>query len=45
MSDTDLFLAALQHADQVAVREQLARDPRLRDRLSEAALLHLSQGH
>ncbi len=36
MSDTDLFLAALQHADQAAVREQLARDPGLRDRLSEA---------
>jgi ankyrin repeat protein len=36
ISDTDLFLAALQHADQVAVREQLARDPGLRDRLSEA---------
>jgi ankyrin repeat protein len=36
MSDTDLFLAALQHADQAAVREQLARDPELPDRLSEA---------
>jgi ankyrin repeat protein len=36
MSDTDLFLAALQHADQAAVREQLARDPGLRDRVSEA---------
>ena len=36
ISDTDLFLAALQHADQAAVREQLARDPGLRDRLSEA---------
>ena len=34
-SDTDLFLADLQHADQAAVREQLARDPGLRDRLSE----------
>jgi ankyrin repeat protein len=36
ISGTDLFLAALQHADQDAVREQLARDPGLRDHLSEA---------
>ena len=35
ISDTDLFLAALQHADHDTVREQLARDPGLRDRLSE----------
>ena len=33
-SDTDRFLAALQHADQDAVREQLARDPGLLDRLT-----------
>jgi ankyrin repeat protein len=36
ISDTDLFLAALQHADQAAVTEQLAQDPGLPDRLSEA---------
>ncbi len=33
---TDRFLAALQHADQAAVTEQLAQDPGLPDRLSEA---------
>jgi ankyrin repeat protein len=33
ISDTDRFLAALQHADQAAVREQLARDPDLPGRL------------
>jgi ankyrin repeat protein len=32
-TDTDRFLAALQHADQVAVREQLACDPGLPSRL------------
>ena len=36
ISDTDLFLAALQHADQAAVTEQLAQDPGLTDRLGEA---------
>jgi ankyrin repeat protein len=36
ISDTDLFLAALQHADQHTVQEQLARDPGLPARLSEA---------
>ena len=36
ISDTDLFLAALQHADQAAVTEQLTRDPGLPDRISEA---------
>ena len=33
---TDRFLAALQHADQAAVREQLAREPGLAGRLSSA---------
>src|SRR5580692_10477907 len=36
ISDTDLFLAALQHADQAAVTEQLTQDPGLPDRISEA---------
>jgi len=36
ISDTDRFLAALQHADQALVREQLAADPGLRDRPNEA---------
>jgi ankyrin repeat protein len=35
-TDADRFLAALQHADPVAVQEQLARDPGLPGRLSEA---------
>src|SRR6202011_4993612 len=35
-TDTDRFLAALQHADQAAVREQLAREPGLAGRLSSA---------
>ena len=35
-TDTDLFLAALQHADQAGVTEQLAQDPGLPARLSEA---------
>ena len=35
-TDTDRFLAALQHADQAAVTEQLAQDPGLPARLSEA---------
>jgi ankyrin repeat protein len=35
-SDTDRLLAALQHADRAAVQEQLARDPGLPGRLSEA---------
>jgi ankyrin repeat protein len=36
ISGTDLFLAALQHADRDTVQEQLARDPGLPARLSEA---------
>jgi ankyrin repeat protein len=47
LSGTDLFLAALQHADQAAVREQLARDPGLPARLSEtqqaAALIRAAE--
>jgi ankyrin repeat protein len=35
-TDTDRFLAALQHADQAAVRDQLAREPGLAGRLSSA---------
>ena len=35
-SDTDRFLAACQRADRAAVQEQLARDPGLPGRLSEA---------
>jgi ankyrin repeat protein len=35
-TDTDRFLAALQHADQAAVQEQMARDPGLLGRLSGA---------
>ena len=35
-TDTDRFLAALQHADQAAVREQLDREPGLAGRLSPA---------
>jgi ankyrin repeat protein len=35
-SDTDLFLAALQHADRSAVQEQLALNPGLPGQISEA---------
>jgi ankyrin repeat protein len=35
ISDTDQFLAACQHADRDAVQAQLARDPGLRDRLTD----------
>ena len=35
-TDTDRFLAALQHADQAAVREQVDREPGLAGRLSPA---------
>jgi len=49
-TDTDRLLAALQHADQAAVQEQLARDPGLPSRLSEeqqaAALIRAAEtGH
>jgi ankyrin repeat protein len=49
-TDTDRFLAALQHADRAAVQEQLAQDPGLPSRLSEeqqaAALIRAAEtGH
>jgi ankyrin repeat protein len=36
ISDTDVFLAACQRADRVAVQERLAQDPSLLGRISEA---------
>ena len=49
-TDTDHFLAALQHADQAAVQAQLAQDPGLPDRLTgdqhAAALIRAAEtGH
>jgi hypothetical protein len=49
-TDSDRFLAALQHADRAAVQEQLAQDPGLADRLTgdqqAAALIRAAEtGH
>ena len=47
IADTDRFLAACQHADQVAVEQQLAQDPGLPGRLTTAqqaaAMIHAAE--